>query len=153
MAKRRLFPKSRGLTLDHQIFRMQCVHPDFRVTSHRRQHSVMWIGRIKPAPISDEYNVSIMLKPGLRPVVQVLQPELQIREGATCLPHFYTRDNSLCLHELHEWKDTRFVAYDIVPWASLWLYFYEIWRITGSWEGGGTHPDKLEHQSSEEKVR
>lgn len=102
--------------------------------------------------MSDEYTVSVTLTHHLRPVVKVLKPQLRIRKGAICLPHFYPHDNSLCLHEMHEWKSTYFVADCIIPWASLWLYFYEIWLITGSWEGGGTHPDKPEHQSAEEKA-
>ena len=28
----------------------------------------------------------------------------------------------------------------IVPWASLWLYYYEVWHATGEWLGGGEHP-------------
>ena len=123
------------------------------MTKHSRQTSVTWVGPIKATPMSDEYTVSISLKPGFRPVVNVLQPSLRIREGATCLPHFYTHDNSLCLHEAHEWKSTYFVADCIIPWTSFWLYFYEVWFITGSWEGGGTHPEKAEHQSLEEKAQ
>jgi len=153
MAKNRFHKPQRGLTLDQQIYRMRCVCPQFKMRAHIRQRSVTWVGPIKPTPLSDEYKVSVSLRPGLRPVVKVLQPQLRIREGATCLPHFYTRDNSLCLHEVHEWKSTDFVADCIIPWASLWLYFYEIWFITGSWEGGGTHPDKPEHQSVEDRAQ
>lgn len=152
MAKNNFHKSLRGLTLDQQIYRMRCVRPEFEMTMHCRQTSVTWVGPIKPTPMSDEYTVSIFHKPGLPPVVKVLQPLLRIREGATCLPHFYNHDHSLCLHEAHEWKRTDFVA-DCIPWTSLWLYFYEIWLITGSWEGGGTHPEKPEHQSLEEKTR
>jgi len=28
----------------------------------------------------------------------------------------------------------------IVPWACLWLYYYEVWHTTGEWLGGGLHP-------------
>lgn len=153
MAKNRFHKAPQHLTLDQQIYRMRCVRPEFEMTRHYRQTSVTWVGPIKPTPMSDEYRVSISLRPGFRPVVKVLQPPLRIREGATCLPHFYPHDNSLCLHEAHEWKSTHFVADCIIPWTSLWLYFYEIWLITGSWEGGGTHPEKPEHQSLEEKAQ
>ena len=152
MARNRFHKPPGGLTLDQQIYRMRCVRPEFKMTAHYRQASATWVGPIKPTPMSDEYTVSISLRPGVHPVVRVLQPSLKIREGATCLPHYYTHDNSLCLHELHEWKNTYFVADCIIPWASLWLYFYEIWSITGSWEGGGTHPDKPEHRPLEEKI-
>ncbi len=29
------------------------------------------------------------------------------------------------------------VAYTIVPWLMEWLVYYEVWLITGQWEGGG----------------
>ena len=31
-------------------------------------------------------------------------------------------------------------AETIVPWACLWLYYYEVWHATGEWLGGGLHP-------------
>lgn len=33
------------------------------------------------------------------------------------------------------------IANTILPWTSLWLYYYEIWLGTGKWEGGGDHPE------------
>ena len=32
------------------------------------------------------------------------------------------------------------IADTILPWTSLWLYFYELWHATGQWLGGGEHP-------------
>jgi hypothetical protein len=33
----------------------------------------------------------------------------------------------------------------IIPWLSLWLTFYEMWRVTGEWDGGGiTHDGSKE---------
>lgn len=29
----------------------------------------------------------------------------------------------------------------VLLWASLWLFFYEVWLATGDWLGGGEHPD------------
>ncbi|MDY0295864.1 MAG: hypothetical protein RB296_00975 [Acidobacteriota bacterium] len=31
------------------------------------------------------------------------------------------------------------IAKTIVPWASEWLIFYELWLATGEWLGGGIH--------------
>ena len=28
----------------------------------------------------------------------------------------------------------------IIPWTQEWLYFYEIWLLTGEWRGGGHTP-------------
>jgi hypothetical protein len=29
----------------------------------------------------------------------------------------------------------------IVPWAALWLFFFEEWLATDEWKGGGVHPE------------
>jgi len=144
----RFNPKPRGLTLVEQMFRMSTLRPEFRVKLHQRQRSVTWVGKIRPAPMSNEYTVQVELTIGLRPKVKVLNPELKVRDGATCLPHYYPEDKSLCLHQAHEWNSLFSVADCIVPWTAFWLYFYEVWFFTGSWEGGGTHPVKPEHRAA-----
>jgi hypothetical protein len=142
----RFNPRPRGLTLVQQMFQMKSLRPEFRVALHRRQRSVTWVGKIRPTPMSDEYTVQIKLAIGLRPIVKILEPQLKVRDGASCLPHYYSDENSLCLHQAHEWNSFCGVA-DCIPWTSCWLYFYEVWFLTGSWEGGGTHPDKPEHRA------
>jgi hypothetical protein len=144
----RYYPKPHRVTLDQQIYRMSCQHPGFKIKAYLRQRAVTWVGRIRPTPMSDEYTIAIELTVGYRPKVRILEPVLRIRDGASCLPHYYTESGTLCLHEAHEWSSLLNVADCIVPWASLWLYFYEVWFITGSWEGGGTHPDKPEHKAT-----
>jgi hypothetical protein len=33
----------------------------------------------------------------------------------------------------------------IVPWAMLWLFYFEEWLSSSDWKGGGVHPgDKHE---------
>ena len=48
----------------------------------------------------------------------------------------------LCLYKPgnKEWMKHYSIAKTIVPWAIEWLYYYEIWQITGDWQGGGAHP-------------
>jgi transposase InsO family protein len=29
----------------------------------------------------------------------------------------------------------------IVPWTSLWLFYFEDWLSEGEWRGGGEHPE------------
>jgi hypothetical protein len=96
--------------------------------------------------MSDSYNIRVRLIVGWNPVVRILKPELTIRKGFKTLPHI-NADGSLCLHVLGEWQPWMFVAETIIPWASSWLYFYEVWLATGAWFGGGTHPEKIEHRS------
>ena len=56
-------------------------------------------------------------------------------------PHLYL-GGDLCLYlpGSGEWYPDKPVAATILPWASLWLYYYEIWLATGEWLGGGVHP-------------
>lgn len=34
------------------------------------------------------------------------------------------------------------IANTIVPWAVEWLFFYEVWLVTGEWGGGGEWPPR-----------
>ena len=38
-----------------------------------------------------------------------------------------------------------------MPWVSLWLFFYEIWVVTGEWLGGG-HDTADENEDDEQEV-
>jgi len=106
---------------------------------------LVWKGNITPTPLSQTYEVKIVYRKNKHPKVTVLDPKLTIPEGQEKLPHVH-KDGTLCLyyHEYNEWNADSFIAKTIVPWASEWLYFYEIWLATGEWKGGG-----IEHNTSE----
>ena len=91
--------------------------------------------------MSDKYVVRISYKLSGAPQVTVVTPRLRVRGDGQPIPHLYPGE-FLCLHrpQYREWKPTLFVADTIVPWAALWLYYYEIWHVTGVWLGGGEHP-------------
>ena len=55
------------------------------------------------------------------------------------LPHVYS-DGTLCLHENGDWSARMLIADSTVPWAAEWLAYYEIWKATGDWHGGGEWP-------------
>jgi hypothetical protein len=42
------------------------------------------------------------------------------------------------------------IATTIVPWLALWLFYYEIWRITGKWLGKGAHAWENDDYRAEE---
>ena len=75
------------------------------------------------------------------PKVRVLRPA--VRPDA---PHVYDDDGLLCLYHpaRRPWKTTDLAALTVVPWAELWLYFYEEWLETGVWWG----PEALHGASS-----
>jgi hypothetical protein len=125
---------------------MGSAWPGFRLVKKRRQIEALWIGTIQPTPLSIGYTVSVRLRPEWSPEMRVLEPELRPRNGVEKLPHVYP-DGSLCLHLYGDWHPGMFVAETALPWASFWLYFYEVWHATGLWLGGGTHPDRPEHRS------
>lgn len=146
MASSKAFPKPRQFTFDEQIFYMSVRWPEFELVKRRRQVEAVWKGCLQPAPLSDIYTVSLHFRFGGSPEVRVLTPELQPREGANGLPHIYP-DGSLCLNINGEWHAGMLLAETAIPWASSWLYFYEVWHATGLWRGGGTHPNRPEHRS------
>jgi hypothetical protein len=69
-------------------------------------------------------------------VVRVIAPELRLHSESKVLPHTYS-DDTLCLHLGGQWRPTMLIAQTTVPWISEWLYYYEIWLVTGQWHGGG----------------
>lgn len=52
------------------------------------------------------------------------------------------QQKTLCLFNptKGDWNSRMRIDSTILPWATLWLYFYEVWHATGAWLGGGDHP-------------
>ena len=99
-------------------------------------------GDLCPDELCSTYRVQIKMRGGDSPEVRVLQPALFPRANEDRIPHMYDQER-LCLHlpGSGEWSADKSIAATIVPWTSLWLYFYEIWHATGEWLGGGVEPD------------
>jgi hypothetical protein len=99
-------------------------------------------GEIRPTDVSESYSVRLNYGGGDVPEVRVLRPELQPREEGGRIPHMYSQER-LCLYlpGSGQWTPAMPIAVTIIPWSSLWLYFYELWRATGEWLGGGVEPD------------
>lgn len=95
-------------------------------------------GIIQPTHMSRKYDIRITYVISKIPKVEIINPKL---EDSTCkLPHVY-KNNELCLFypKYKEWTKYEYIAEKIIPWTTLWLYYYEVWKITGIWEGGGKH--------------
>lgn len=140
------FFRPQRLSLAQHILRMEVLHPQFRHTW--KAERVVWVGPITAAGMVREYQIRIAYRLKDSPAVHVEHPHLQNR-GEAPIPHVYP-GNRLCLYlpGSGEWSPKLFIAETIVPWTSLWLYYYEVWHATGEWLGGGVHP-----QSKEEKHR
>jgi len=124
-------------TLIQQLAALERLSVTTRVTVERGR--LGWTGELQPSPLSETYTVSISYATGERaPTVTVLRPELRAA-GVDSLPHVYTQDR-LCLYYPWQWTDDKLITRTILPWASEWLFHYEIWKATGTWHGGGHEP-------------
>ena len=96
-----------------------------------RGHSATWEGTIQPRETSPASKVAIHYHMGMVPQVRVRWPLLHQQA-----PHLYA-DGTLCLYWPEEWRWTKntLIAETVLPWAALWLYYYELWLDTGEWLG------------------
>ena len=108
---------------------MRTLFPGF--VSRVTKEGVVWHGTLRPTEDSPTYAVKVTYRARRAPRVFVQSPRL--RPGA---PHLY-KDGSLCLYWPAEWRWTAMesMAETIIPWAALWLFYYELWIVTGEWLG------------------
>lgn len=139
MARNRF--RVRALTPAQQAYFLGLAFPEFRVLSIRNK--LRCAGLLQPSAMSDAYTVELEYEVPRRPRVQVLRPQLTLAPGFTRLPHVF-EGNELCLHLSGEWRPDLRISEYIIPWVSFWLYFYEVWRATGEWLGGGHEPNQKE---------
>ena len=82
--------------------------------------------KLQPTENSPVYTVQLRAKIGLKRVdVFVINPQLKYVVDGKLVPHVY-RDHSLCLFypRYQEWDYKASWAETIIPWTSLWLYYY-----------------------------
>ena len=107
--------------------------PGFEYT--RDNHVPTWCGCLQPGETSSVYRLRIHYRfAGRRsksPKVWAQSPTV-----STDAPHRYA-DGSLCLYYPRErsWTPHKYISETIVPWAAMWLAFYEVWLVTGQWFG------------------
>jgi len=101
---------------------------------------------LKPTDVSINYKVRLVAKKWNKSVdVFVEEPRIELFENGEEVPHLYP-NGSLCLYypeyQERDYRDSW--AETLIPWTSLWLFYYEIWKDTGNWLGGGIHGSKTE---------
>jgi hypothetical protein len=102
-----------------------------------------WEFDARPSPLSRMYRLRIRYKNFSAPEVFVVSPNLVELSGGRRIPHVYgQKPTKLCLHfpQYDEWSSDKYIANTIVPWAYLWLFYFEHWLATNEWQGGGKHP-------------
>jgi len=90
------------------------------------------IGLIRPDEDSPVYKVRIIYRPGVTPKVRVLSPKIELSTKT----HVY-KGGDLCLFYPPDepWKESYRIVEKTIPWTAEWIVYYELYLITGKWEG------------------
>ncbi len=125
---------------------LRSYFPESRIL-YRGKDELTWIGDLQPSALSGIYTIKVNYSHTKGLSVYVVKPKLVLAAECTELPHVYsTKQQQLCLFypKDREWSNKMWIAKTIIPWASEWLYFYELWLATeGEWLGGG-----VEHENN-----
>jgi len=119
---------------------MAQLHPQFacKVAPSAGGKVLICRGTIRPTPIHASYHARIEYRIPIKPKVWIEAPKLERRQEDQRIPHTYADDRPCLFKE--DFRSDMALARTVVPWLALWLVFYESWRITGEWQGGGLHP-------------
>jgi hypothetical protein len=113
-------------------------YPNSKVV--RLRERLVWLGALIPTDYTAIYELLIDHQIGKSPLVYVPRPRLQLADGQA-LPHVYPLNTQCLFLGNREWHESIAIADTLVPWASEWLLFYELWLATGGeWLGEGEHP-------------
>lgn len=136
------------LPLAVQAVNLRRVSLDSKV--HFQDHeTIVWTGSLQPTPFSRPYLLRLDYTLKKCPKIWVTNPPLESRDDQKP-PHLYPGDRLCLFHPSYgEWSSDKFIADTIIPWASLWLYYYEMWLATGIWYGGGEHPTAKDDSANE----
>jgi hypothetical protein len=118
-----------------QLELMRRYFPHFRYVLSKDCGRLTCRGDLQPTSLARSYRVRLEYRVGLKPRVFVEEPRLQRRLSEESIPHTYS-ENEPCLFK-DDWTADLALATSVVPWLMLWLQFYESWRVTGVWQGGG----------------
>ena len=129
------------VSLALQAFALRQIMPNGR--ARIRNGELTWVGKVLPGPECSTYELQIVYRLRRLPIARVLSPTLKTNDDGL-LPHVYN-DGTLCLHDEREWRSTMLLAQTLLPWASEWLFYYELWIASGTWYGDG--PDRLDPAS------
>jgi len=122
-----------------QLRTVKKVFPNLKVYS-KKWNNFEIVLELQPTPLSEKYKIKICYIKNNAIKIFVVDKKLKIAKNRTKLPHVYnTQKQQLCLYSWrkNEWNSTKYIVDTIIPWASEWLYYYELWLPEGKWYGGG----------------
>jgi hypothetical protein len=141
--KRRRPPRPTGPSLVMQLANLRKLHPGLRADIEAG--ILVAEGWMRGSPLTRKYRVRIEYSPGRYPKAYVLEPVLKQRLPDQPVAHTNgLTEPCLFTREHGDWNQSMYVGQTIVPWLMEWLVFFEIWRVTGTWFGGGTLPEGYE---------
>lgn len=134
------YVKTRDKNIAEQVASIKRKYESFNVIFNHL--CLKATGILQPTARSDKYEVQIKYHLKEAPEIKILKPELVINFNGDKIPHVYS-GNKLCLYrpKYSEFTFSDYISDTIIPWTSLWLYYYEVWHTTGEWLGGGEHPE------------
>lgn len=101
---------------------------------------------LAPSEFGRTYECELRMRPGATaPEMYVLKPDLVALAGEAKIPHFYPGKGPgihLCLWrpKKREWSPQMRLSETYLAWTAQWLWYFEDWLATGTWNGGGDHP-------------
>jgi hypothetical protein len=128
----------RPVGLGAQLASMKATWRSF--DSRIRGRTLECRGSVQPTPLHSRYAVKLLYTQGRLPEAWVEDPVLRRRSEDEAIPHVYEGPRPCLFYpKAREWRSDMFVADTILPWLLVWLFHYEIWLVTGDWDGGGIH--------------
>lgn len=105
--------------------------------------------KIKPNDLSRTYPVNIVYDAHTRKIKVFVKGNLQKLDRQD-FPHIYAKDKKLGIAQIclfypieKEWTTADWISDTIIPWASEWLFYYELWLGTGEWFGEGIEHEEI----------
>ena len=134
----------RPLTMAEQELAMLQHRPAFTRT---RRHPWVWRGVVQPRPDGQVFILDMDAGDRSGAVLRIwcLEPALVPTKETGRPPHTFA-DGSLCVND-RDATEYEFIALTTVPWIYSWLFFYEHWLETGTWDG----PQAPGHELGAEK--
>ena len=102
-----------------QVIALRQAYPDGKCSY--KGNTLIWIGKLRPTPLSQDYNAILKYSLNNSPEVWILGDELQKLDDPN-FPHHYKVDAQnhrvkICLYRHAEFSDCKLLAKTIIPWA------------------------------------
>lgn len=125
------------------------------ISSEIKNNHLIWTQEVKPSSLSKKYILTLDYDGGIPRVYLYNQGIVNDKDEE--IPHCYKQNYisegneyvQICIYypKYKEWTRDMFLSETIIPWAVDWIYYYEQWRITGKWLGGGIIHEKSKKNS------